>query len=113
MCEAHASLSSESVARRGGSRRGLAPWARVLNTPFIWGIWVYRMTLSPLVGRYCRFSPTCSQYALEAYRTFGPWRATCLTLWRLVRCQPLARGGYDPVPIPVDPVPVDDAPNID
>lgn len=71
---------------------------RVANVPFVGGIWLYRMVLSPLVGRYCRFTPTCSQYALEAYREHGPWRGTRMTLWRLARCQPLARGGYDPVP---------------
>lgn len=73
---------------------------RALNAPFILGIWIYRFTLSPLVGRHCRFTPTCSQYALEAFRTLGPIRALRLTLWRLARCQPLAKGGYDPVPIP-------------
>lgn len=78
----------------------LPVWARVANAPFIAGIWLYRFTLSPFIGRYCRFSPTCSQYGLEAYRTYGPWRATRLTAWRLARCQPLAKGGYDPVPLP-------------
>ena len=80
--------------------RPLPRWQRLLNAPFIAGIWAYRYTLSPLVGRYCRFTPTCSQYAPEAYRTLGPWQGTRLTLWRLLRCQPLAKGGYDPVPLP-------------
>jgi len=80
-------------------------WARLANTPFIAAIWLYRFTLSPFVGRYCRFSPTCSQYGLEAYRTYGPWRATRLTLCRLARCQPLAKGGYDPIPLPRTPTP--------
>ena len=46
----------------------------------------------------CRFSPTCSAYALEAYRLHGVWIGTGLTLWRILRCNPLCRGGYDPVP---------------
>ena len=46
----------------------------------------------------CRFSPTCSAYALEAYRRHGVWIGTGPTLWRILRCNPLCRGGYDPVP---------------
>jgi putative membrane protein insertion efficiency factor len=72
---------------------------RVANLPFIAGIWVYRFTLSPLVGRHCRFVPTCSQYGLDAYREHGPIRGTRLTLARLARCHPLCKGGYDPVPV--------------
>lgn len=78
----------------------LPRWARVANLPFIAGVWLYRVTLSRITGRYCRFTPTCSQYALDAYHAHRPIRATRLTLWRLARCQPLARGGYDPVPLP-------------
>jgi len=61
---------------------------------------VYQWTLSPLLGGQCRFYPTCSQYAIEAYRLHRPLRATALVVGRLARCQPFARGGYDPVPIP-------------
>ena len=46
----------------------------------------------------CRFSPTCSAYAVEAYQRHGIWIGTGLTLWRILRCNPLFRGGYDPVP---------------
>ncbi|MEQ8317037.1 MAG: membrane protein insertion efficiency factor YidD [Phycisphaerales bacterium] len=58
----------------------------------------YRVTLSPFVGGQCRFEPTCSRYALEAYHTHGPFKGTRLTLWRLARCHPFIKGGYDPVP---------------
>jgi putative membrane protein insertion efficiency factor len=48
----------------------------------------------------CRFHPTCSHYALEAIQLHGPGRGTLLTAWRVLRCQPFCRGGFDPVPEP-------------
>ncbi|HRQ73985.1 MAG TPA: membrane protein insertion efficiency factor YidD [Phycisphaerales bacterium] len=79
------------------------PIARAASAPFIALIHLYRWTLSPIVGGQCRYEPTCSRYALEAYRTHGPIRGTTLTLRRLLRCHPFVRGGYDPVPIPKAP----------
>lgn len=58
----------------------------------------YKWLLSPLLGRQCRFQPTCSGYARIAISRFGPWRGSVLSLWRLLRCQPWCSGGYDPVP---------------
>jgi putative membrane protein insertion efficiency factor len=49
----------------------------------------YRTTLSPLMPRSCRFVPSCSEYSIGAYKSFGLWRGTLLTAWRLVRCNPL------------------------
>jgi putative membrane protein insertion efficiency factor len=76
----------------------LAWWARAGNVPFSVAIKAYQYTLSPLIGRQCRFSPTCSWYGLEAYRRHGPIRGTWLTVRRILRCNPLVKGGYDPVP---------------
>jgi putative membrane protein insertion efficiency factor len=66
--------------------------------PFIVGIRLYQALLGPFMGGHCRFHPTCSEYALEAYRTHNPLRATWLTLGRIGRCQPFGGKGYDPVP---------------
>jgi putative membrane protein insertion efficiency factor len=58
----------------------------------------YQATLSPHVPTQCKFTPTCSQYGLEAVRKFGTLRGGLLTSWRLLRCSPCTRGGVDPVP---------------
>lgn len=59
---------------------------------------LYKRWLSPLLGQHCRFYPSCSDYARGAITRFGPWRGCMLTVWRLLRCQPLCAGGADPVP---------------
>jgi putative membrane protein insertion efficiency factor len=58
----------------------------------------YRRFISPYKPRMCRFSPTCSQYAIEALEKHGLLRGSMLAIWRILRCQPFARGGHDPVP---------------
>ena len=75
---------------------------RAVNLPFIAFIKLYQLTLSPLVGRGCRFHPTCSNYGLDAYKHYGPLRATWMTAMRICRCHPFNKGGYDPVPYPDD-----------
>ena len=61
-------------------------------------IWLYRHTLSPLVGYNCRHLPTCSVYADEAIERFGLWAGGWMTLARLLRCQPFGTSGIDNVP---------------
>lgn len=58
----------------------------------------YQRWLSPLLGRHCRFEPSCSQYAVEAIKLHGAIKGVGLAGWRLLRCQPFCKGGYDPVP---------------
>lgn len=74
----------------------------VIAGPFVALIYLYRVTLSPFVGRQCRYEPTCSAYALDALRLYPLPRALAMTARRLARCHPAAAGGYDPVPIPDD-----------
>jgi hypothetical protein len=59
---------------------------------------LYQVCLSPLLGNNCRFTPSCSQYAIDAIRIHGAIKGVCYAVWRLVRCQPLCKGGHDPVP---------------
>lgn len=65
--------------------------------PFVSLIRLYQRYISPLKPAVCRFTPTCSQYALEAYQHFGVFGGTWRTLNRLLRCHPWHAGGYDPV----------------
>lgn len=61
-------------------------------------VFAYRVLLSPLIGRQCRYFPTCSEYADEALRRHGAWRGGWLTLARILRCNPWGASGFDPVP---------------
>jgi len=94
------------VTTKGGhessAEAGQAPeTGRVLSWPFLAAIRLYQWTLSPLMGMLgaqCRFTPTCSHYAFEAYKLHGPVRGTLLTAKRLGRCHPWGGSGIDPVP---------------
>ena len=57
---------------------------------------IYQFTLSPLLGRQCRFEPTCSHYMIGAIEKYGAVRGTLKGLWRIIRCNPFCAGGYDP-----------------
>jgi putative membrane protein insertion efficiency factor len=59
----------------------------------------YKWAISPMLPPSCRYVPTCSEYAAEAVERHGALRGSALALWRLLRCHPFARGGYDPVPL--------------
>lgn len=61
-------------------------------------IWVYRHMISPLKPATCRYSPTCSAYALGAVNKFGPFKGGWMALKRIGRCHPWGGSGYDPVP---------------
>ena len=61
-------------------------------------IWLYKIVISPMLMRSCRFIPSCSSYADEAIERYGTLRGVWLTVRRVARCHPLCRGGFDPVP---------------
>ena len=59
---------------------------------------LYRILISPIKPSSCRFTPTCSEYAIEAFRKRGFFAGFILMIWRILRCNPFCKGGYDPVP---------------
>lgn len=61
-------------------------------------IYFYKYFISPMTPAACRFTPTCSEYAVEALKKHGPFKGTYLTIRRLLRCHPWGGSGYDPVP---------------
>lgn len=71
---------------------------RIAVAPLVVLVKFYQLCISPLTPPSCRFTPTCSQYALEALRRHGPVKGLWLTLRRLARCHPWGGNGYDPVP---------------
>lgn len=58
----------------------------------------YQLSISPMLPQSCRFTPTCSQYAIEALRKHGPVKGLYLAVRRILRCHPWGGSGYDPVP---------------
>lgn len=71
---------------------------KVLIFPFVALISFYQVCISPYKPPTCRFTPTCSEYALQAFRKWGPFKGLYLTVRRLLRCHPWGGSGYDPVP---------------
>ena len=67
---------------------------------FLGAIRLYQRILGPLKRDTCRFFPTCSEYAAQAIEFRGPFLGLLLGSWRILRCHPLSRGGFDPVPLP-------------
>jgi putative membrane protein insertion efficiency factor len=76
-------------------KRPKARIGKIITAPFLI---FYRYLISPLLGNNCRFQPSCSEYAQEAYDQHNFWRASWLTFWRICRCNPWGGQGYDPVP---------------
>ena len=58
---------------------------------------IYQFLLSPLLGQSCRHYPTCSNYSIEALKTYGPFKGLFLSIKRIFSCHPWAEGGYDPI----------------
>jgi putative membrane protein insertion efficiency factor len=58
-------------------------------------VWLYRLTLGPFLGGQCKYHPSCSEYAIQAFKEFGLFKGAVLAGWRLLRCNPWSRGGVD------------------
>jgi putative membrane protein insertion efficiency factor len=71
---------------------------KILIFPFVLLVRFYQVCISPLKPPCCRFTPTCSAYALQALRKHGPFKGTYLAVRRILRCHPWGGHGYDPVP---------------
>ena len=71
---------------------------RIFSLLLIIPIKIYQIIISPLLGPSCRFTPTCSQYAVEAIQKYGPFKGSWLSLKRIIKCHPWGGSGYDPVP---------------
>lgn len=71
---------------------------KVLSQCLLYPIYFYQRAISPLLPPSCRFTPTCSQYAVEAIRKHGPFYGLYLAIRRILRCHPWGGSGYDPVP---------------
>ena len=71
---------------------------RILTLPLIGLVRFYQVCISPLKPATCRFTPTCSQYAIQALQKYGPIKGSWLALKRILRCHPWGGSGYDPVP---------------
>ena len=89
--------------------RALGWLGREVRLLLVFAVRLYQVSLGLLWGPSCRFTPTCSQYAIEALERHGVWRGVALAAWRVLRCHPFARGGCDPVP-PVRALPPDARP---
>ena len=70
----------------------------IMKSIMIWFIKFYRKYISPLKTTKCPYFPSCSEYGLEAIQKHSALKGGLLTIWRIIRCNPFSKGGYDPVP---------------
>jgi putative membrane protein insertion efficiency factor len=87
---------SSRVGTTAGERGASWP-ARLSRAAVTAPVVVYQRVISPAIPRRCKYEPTCSRYAVEAIQRYGILRGLLLAGWRLLRCNPLSHGGYDPV----------------
>jgi putative membrane protein insertion efficiency factor len=71
---------------------------KILSYPILLLVKIYQWIISPIFPASCRFTPTCSNYMLEAVRVWGPFKGTYLGVRRILSCHPCGRHGHDPVP---------------
>jgi putative membrane protein insertion efficiency factor len=68
---------------------------KVATLPFLLPVFVYRKLVSPFIAPRCRYYPSCSTYAVDALKEYGPIKGSILAAWRVVRCNPFSDGGFD------------------
>lgn len=73
-----------------------AGWQALLSEVMIFAVRCYQYTLSPWIGQSCRFQPTCSNYFIGAVRKYGPISGALRGAWRILRCNPFCKSGFDP-----------------
>ncbi len=71
---------------------------QILTYPFILIIKFYQSYISPLIGPNCRYNPTCSEYSINSFKKYGLIKGLYLSIKRILKCNPLFKGGFDPVP---------------
>ena len=71
---------------------------KILIYPFIFTIKIYQFIFSPLIGKNCRYLPTCSEYAIESLKLHGLLRGSFFTIKRILKCHPFGGHGFDPIP---------------
>ena len=76
--------------------------SRLFILPFIFLIRVYQLMISPIIGSNCRYLPTCSEYSIESFKSFGLIKGLYLTIKRIGKCHPLGGHGYDPIPSTIE-----------
>lgn len=70
----------------------------MIKNLFIYLIKIYKKYISPMKTTKCPYFPSCSDYGLEAIQKYGALKGGLLAIWRIIRCNPFSKGGYDPVP---------------
>jgi len=88
-------LGRDRAASRLQALAKIRSWS---GLPFVALIKAYQWVISPLIGPKCRFTPSCSQYGIEALKKYGIFKGSWLTLKRIARCHPWGGHGVDPVP---------------
>jgi putative membrane protein insertion efficiency factor len=88
----------DRLGRNGDLRKIYRSATGIVSRVLMLGIWLYRNTLRLAFPPSCRFHPSCSEYATEALKKFGPFKGGWLSAKRLLRCHPFHPGGYDPLP---------------
>lgn len=90
----HARSQSDLPAIQGAAKQG--PFATCISGSMIFAVRFYQRCISPLLGKNCRYEPTCSQYFILAVQKYGPLRGAWRGFCRILRCHPFRPGGYDP-----------------